>query len=244
MNKVNRRWEDLLRGVVERQRELEHALLRLGQFQHALNELLVWIQRTDSTLDDLKPVFGDPSVIEVELAKLKVLINDIQAHQTSVDTLNDAGRQLVESDKGSDDANTTQQRLVLLNKKWGDLVDKSSNRQKVTHKSIHHSNSINSSLLLLLLLLLLLKELEDALREAQLFNAEIQDLLMWLNDIDGALSMSKPVGGLPETAHEQLQRFMEVFNDLECNRPQGFHLNSIQLIQLVLFRLILLSIPI
>ena len=62
---------------------------------------------------------------------LKVLINDIQAHQTSVDTLNDAGRQLVESDKGSDDANTTQQRLVLLNKKWGDLVDKSSNRQKV-----------------------------------------------------------------------------------------------------------------
>ena len=94
---MNRRWEDLLRGVVDRQRELEHALLRLGQFQHALNELLVWIQRTDNTLDELKPVFGDPSVIEVELAKLKVLINDIQAHQTSVDTLNDAGRQLVEN---------------------------------------------------------------------------------------------------------------------------------------------------
>ncbi len=129
--KVNRRWEDLLRGVVDRQRELEHALLRLGQFQHALNELLVWIQRTDSTLDELKPVFGDPSVIEVELAKLKVLINDIQAHQTSVDTLNDAGRQLVETDKGSDDSNKTQQRLVLLNKKWGDLVEKASNRQKV-----------------------------------------------------------------------------------------------------------------
>ena len=191
--KVNRRWEDLLRGVVERQRELEHALLRLGQFQHALNELLVWIQRTDTTLDELKPVFGDPSVIEVELAKLKVLINDIQAHQTSVDTLNDAGRQLVESDKGSDDANKTQQRLGLLNRKWGDLVDKATSRQK---------------------------ELEDALREAQAFNAEIQDLLLWLNDIDGALSTSKPVGGLPETASEQLQRFMEVYNELDENRPK------------------------
>ncbi|XP_059350791.1 microtubule-actin cross-linking factor 1, isoforms 1/2/3/4/5-like isoform X3 [Daphnia carinata] len=190
--KVNRRWEDLLRGVVDRQRELEHALLRLGQFQHALNELLVWIQRTDTTLDELKPVFGDPNVIEVELAKLKVLINDIQAHQTSVDTLNDAGRQLVESGKGSDDANKTQQRLVLLNKKWSDLVEKASSRQK---------------------------ELEDALREAQKFTAEIQDLLLWLNEIDGALSMSKPVGGLPETASEQLQRFMEVYNDLEHDRP-------------------------
>ena len=129
--KVNRRWEDLLRGLVDRQRELEHALLRLGQFQHALNELLVSIQRTDNNLDELKPVFGDPSVIEIELAKRKVLINDIQAHQTSVDTLNDAGRQLVESGKGSDDANKTQQRLVLLNKKWSDLCEKASNQQKV-----------------------------------------------------------------------------------------------------------------
>jgi len=53
---VNRRWEALLRGMVERQKQLEHALLHLGQFQHALNELLVWINKTDGTLDQLKPV--------------------------------------------------------------------------------------------------------------------------------------------------------------------------------------------
>lgn len=53
---VNRRWDSLLRGMVERQKQLEHALLHLGQFQHALNELLVWINKTDNTLDQLKPV--------------------------------------------------------------------------------------------------------------------------------------------------------------------------------------------
>lgn len=42
--------------MVERQKQLEHALLHLGQFQHALNELLVWIKNTDRTLDQLKPV--------------------------------------------------------------------------------------------------------------------------------------------------------------------------------------------
>ena len=68
---VNRRWDDLNKGINVRQKELEQALLRLGQFQHALNELLVWIERTDKTLDTLKPVYGDPQVIEVELAKLK-----------------------------------------------------------------------------------------------------------------------------------------------------------------------------
>lgn len=56
LNAVNRRWENLLRGMVERQKQLEHALLHLGQFQHALNELLVWINKTDNTLDQLKPV--------------------------------------------------------------------------------------------------------------------------------------------------------------------------------------------
>jgi hypothetical protein len=72
LSAVNRRWDELLRGMVERQRQLENALLRLGQFQHALAELLVWIDKTDGTLDELKPVAGDPQVLEVELAKLKV----------------------------------------------------------------------------------------------------------------------------------------------------------------------------
>lgn len=97
---VNKRWDDLLRGIVERQRQLENALLRLGQFQHALSELLIWIKKTDNTLDELKPVAGDAQILEIELAKLKVLVNDIQAHQTSIDTLNDAGRQIIESGEG------------------------------------------------------------------------------------------------------------------------------------------------
>ena len=63
-----------------RQKELEHALLKLGQFQHALSELLVWIEKTDKTFNSLRPVYGDPQIIEVELAKLKVYVNDIQAH--------------------------------------------------------------------------------------------------------------------------------------------------------------------
>merc|ERR1712223_2331542 len=190
---VNRRWEDLNKGINVRQKELEQALLRLGQFQHALNELLVWIERTDKTLDTLKPVYGDPQVIEVELAKLKVMVNDIQAHQSSVDTLNDAGRQIIESEKGSREASHIQNKLNELNTKWNELLGNAESRQV---------------------------ELEDALKEAQAFAQEIQDMLLWLNDVDAALSSSKPVGGLPETAKDQLDRFMEVFKELEGTGPK------------------------
>ncbi|XP_055530757.1 dystonin isoform X41 [Wyeomyia smithii] len=193
LNAVNRRWENLLRGMVERQKQLEHALLHLGQFQHALNELLVWISKTDANLDELKPIPGDPQLLEVELAKLKVLANDIHAHQSSVDTLNDAGRKLIENDRGSLEASTTQDKLQQLNKQWRNLLQKAADRQH---------------------------ELEEALREAQGFTAEIQDLLGWLGDVDAVIGASKPVGGLPETASEQLERFMEVYNELEENRPK------------------------
>ena len=193
LGEVNRRWDDLVKNVNTRQRNLENALLKLGQFQHTLKELLVWIERTSKNLDDLKPVFGDPQVIEVELAKLKITINDIQAHQSSVDALNDAGRQLIESDKGSEDASQTQKKLQELNKKWETLQDKAMGKQN---------------------------DLENALREAQIFSAEVQDLILWLGDIDQAISASKPVGGLPETAKEQLLRFMEIYDDLEHNRSK------------------------
>lgn len=43
---------------------------------------------------------GDPQILEVELAKLKVLVNDIAAHQASVDTLNEAGAQIVQQGTG------------------------------------------------------------------------------------------------------------------------------------------------
>ncbi|XP_076320048.1 microtubule-actin cross-linking factor 1, isoforms 1/2/3/4/5-like isoform X3 [Tachypleus tridentatus] len=188
---INRRWDNLLRGIVERQQELENALLKLGQFQHALDELLSWITRTERTLTDLKPVAGDPQVIEVELAKHKVLVNDIQAHQSSIDTINRVGHQLVDTDHGSEDANVTQKKMNDLNIRWQQLQDKAIERQK---------------------------ELEAALKEAVAFNQEIQDLLLWLSDVDSQLATSKPVGGLPETAKEQLNRFMELYNELDLNR--------------------------
>ncbi|CAG9792786.1 unnamed protein product [Diatraea saccharalis] len=191
LTEVNARWSALLRGMVERQQQLERALLRLGQLQHALQELLSWIQHTTDTLDTLKPVAGDPQILEVELAKLKVLVNDIAAHQASVDTLNDAGAQIQRH--GSEEAGETAEKLATLNRKWRELQQKARDRQS---------------------------ELEDALREAQSFNAEIGDLLSWLSEVDGVIAASKPVGGLPETASEQLERFMEIYNEIEANRPK------------------------
>lgn len=51
------------------QHKLEGALLALGQFQHALDELLAWLTHTEGLLNEQRPASGDPKAIEIELAK-------------------------------------------------------------------------------------------------------------------------------------------------------------------------------
>lgn len=44
--------------------------------------------------------------------------------------------------------------------------------------------------------------------QAQGFHGEIEDFLLWLTRMENQLSASKPTGGLPETAREQLNAHM------------------------------------
>ena len=192
VNGINKRWEQLKHSMNERQKQLENALLQLGQFEHALNELLIWIKKTQATFDQIKIVPGDAKLLEIEMAKLKILINDAQAHQSSIDTINDAGRKLLEND-GVIDASATREKLENLNRQWQEL------QRNLTYKE---------------------RELDDELTEAQNFATEMQDTLTWLNDVDSVVGSTKPVGGLPETATEQLEKFMEVYNEIEGNRSK------------------------
>ncbi|KAL1471107.1 hypothetical protein MTO96_000479 [Rhipicephalus appendiculatus] len=113
------------------------------------------------------PVAGDAQVIEVELAKHKVLMNDIQAHPGSVDTLNRAGHQLIEVHRHSEYPSVRQTEVADLNRRWKALQDKAAERQP---------------------------KLEAALREAQALNREIQEFVMWLSDSGSQLASSKPIG--------------------------------------------------
>lgn len=56
------------------QHKLEGALLALGQFQHALDELLAWLTHTEELLSGQKKTSGDPKAIEIELAKHHVCL--------------------------------------------------------------------------------------------------------------------------------------------------------------------------
>nr|XP_014343669.1 PREDICTED: microtubule-actin cross-linking factor 1 [Latimeria chalumnae] len=182
-------WENLGDKINHRQHKLEAALLALGQFQHALAELMAWLTHTEELLDAQRPVGSDPKVIEIELAKHHVLKNDVLAHQSTVGTVNKAGQELVESSSG-DDAQSLQSRLDKLNQCWKSVLQKTEER---------------------------LQQLEMTLQQAQGFHGEIEDFLHWMIRMESQLSASKAMGGLPETAREQLNTHLELYKGFMAN---------------------------
>uniref|UniRef100_A0A8C5CUT3 Microtubule actin crosslinking factor 1 n=1 Tax=Gadus morhua TaxID=8049 RepID=A0A8C5CUT3_GADMO len=173
-------WENLGDKITHRQHKLEGALLALGQFQHALSELQAWLNHTHATLDTQRPVNSDPKAIEIELAKHHVLRNDVLSHHSTVEAVNGAGAELLESTPG-DEVSHLRDQLDTLNSGWESLLLKTQERQKL---------------------------LEAALHQAEGFHGDLEEFLQWLRRTETQLSAAKPTGGLPETAREQLQQHM------------------------------------
>ncbi|XP_041069007.1 microtubule-actin cross-linking factor 1 isoform X4 [Carcharodon carcharias] len=191
-------WEDLGEKIILRQHKVEGALLALGQFQHALAELMTWLNHTEELLDGQRPITGDPKAIEIELAKHHVLKNDVLAHKSTVDTVNKAGNELLESSAG-EDASNLKRRLDKLNHSWQSLLQKTEGREQ---------------------------QLEAALQQAEGFHGEIEDFLQWLSRVENQLAASKSTGGLPETAREQLNVHLELHREFCANEETYKNLNE------------------
>jgi len=55
------------------QLELQQALLSVGEFQSAVDQLMSWIKQTLAALDEPPPIYTDPRTIDAELSRLRVL---------------------------------------------------------------------------------------------------------------------------------------------------------------------------
>nr|XP_061794508.1 dystonin-like [Nerophis lumbriciformis] len=180
-------WENLDEKIISRQHKLEGGLLALGQFQHALDELLAWMSHTEEMLNEQRKAGGDPKAIEIELAKHHVLQIDVLAHKSTVETVNKAGNDLVQSSAG-EEASCLKSKLENLNQRWKAILERTEQRKQ---------------------------QLESALLQAQGFHGEVEDMLQWLKDTERQLLASKAVGGLPDTAREQLNAHLELCSALE-----------------------------
>ncbi|TKR92402.1 hypothetical protein L596_007064 [Steinernema carpocapsae] len=186
---LNNRWHRLYGQLNDRQQKLERGLLEMGQFNQAYEQLLSWINQTEKTLDEIQPQPGNLKLIEIELCKHRVVQNDVDSHQPSFETLNNAGQYLIKADPAS--SATTQPKLDELNERWHYLADR--------------LNELWASL-------------QAARNEAANMGDQTEKWIMWLSDVDADLAHSKPIGGLPETAITQYDDFLVTKAEVESRR--------------------------
>ncbi|XP_075271448.1 LOW QUALITY PROTEIN: plectin [Opisthocomus hoazin] len=190
LSDFRRRWDRLEEEIVGRQHQLEAALLGLGQFQHQLEELLAWLRRAGEQLRGPTPLRPDLQSCEIELAKHKVLRNDVMSHARTVQSVSEAGQGLLLGSAG-DSAEGLRRSLQQLAQRW-DLV-----RSQTESRQL---------------------ELENNLSQVQDITLEMTELLQWLEQVELQLCFSKPAWGHPETTKEELAAHLELCREMEAKQ--------------------------
>ncbi|XP_068253329.1 microtubule-actin cross-linking factor 1, isoforms 6/7-like [Nyctibius grandis] len=203
------RWDRLEEEVVGRQHQLEAALLGLGQFQHQLEELLQWLGRVGEQLGGPPRLRPDLPGCEIELAKHKVLRNDVLSHARTVQSVSEAGQRLLRCGEGAggaqdgteglrdgteglrDGTEGLRDSLRQLGQRWERVRGETESRQL---------------------------QLENNLSQVQDITLEVTELLQWLEQVELQLFVAKPAWGHPDTAKETLAAHLELCRELESRQ--------------------------
>ena len=72
------------------QQNLQSTLVMLGEVDHAMDDMIEFLTKTEEELQDLDHVYGDPKYIEAHLRKLQMMQKDLKNREPTVDKLNKA----------------------------------------------------------------------------------------------------------------------------------------------------------
>ncbi|KAM6282660.1 microtubule-actin cross-linking factor 1, isoforms 6/7-like [Porphyrio hochstetteri] len=188
LSAFRQRWDRLEEEIVSRQHQLEAALLGLGQFQHQLDELLQWLCRAAEQLQGPTLLRPDLQSCEIELAKHKVLRNDVLSRARTVQSVAEAGRGLLLRDGPGERQEGLRLGLRQLHQRW-DLV-----RSQTESRQL---------------------QLENNLSQVQDITLEMAELLQWLEQVELQLCFSTPAWGHPDSTREELAAHLELCRELE-----------------------------
>uniref|UniRef100_A0A914V858 DMD n=1 Tax=Plectus sambesii TaxID=2011161 RepID=A0A914V858_9BILA len=186
------KWMSLCNGAVDRQRNLEEALLLSGQFKEAVAALMDWLDTSAlPSLEGEERVHGDLDTVNRLIDQHKAFQTELKGRAANVATVRKAAQELLAA---GDNEGTADIRTQMA-----DLDDKWTNLNQLTEQRG--------------------ERLQDALKEAEKLHKSAHTLLEWLSDMESKLKFA---GALPdnETELEQQLARLEVLNqEMASQRP-------------------------
>lgn len=97
LSDLKNKWNSVCSKSVERQRNLEEALLKSGQFKDALQELLDWLKQIDSLLVDDSPVHGDLDTVLALIEQHRKVEDQLQNRRSQMNDILRTSEELMET---------------------------------------------------------------------------------------------------------------------------------------------------
>ncbi|XP_073918838.1 dystrophin isoform X9 [Castor canadensis] len=121
-------WKKLSSQLVEHCQKLEEQMNKLRKIQNHIKTLKKWMAEVDVFLKEEWPALGDSEILKKQLKQCRLLVNDIQTIQPSLNSVNEGG-QKIKSEAEPEFASRLETELRELNSQWDHMC-----RQVYTRK--------------------------------------------------------------------------------------------------------------
>ncbi|XP_006870206.1 PREDICTED: dystrophin-like isoform X2 [Chrysochloris asiatica] len=111
------RWKKLSSQLVEHCQKLEEHMNKLRKIQNHIKTLKKWMAEVDVFLKEEWPALGDSETLKKQLKQCRLLVNDIQTIQPSLNSVNEGG-QKIKSEAEPVFASRLETELRELNAQW------------------------------------------------------------------------------------------------------------------------------
>uniref|UniRef100_A0A8C5Z6W9 Dystrophin n=1 Tax=Marmota marmota marmota TaxID=9994 RepID=A0A8C5Z6W9_MARMA len=114
---IEGRWKKLSSQLVEHCQKLEEQMNKLRKIQNHIKTLKKWMAEVDVFLKEEWPALGDSEILKKQLKQCRLLVNDIQTIQPSLNSVNEGG-QKIKNEAEPEFASRLETELKELNTQW------------------------------------------------------------------------------------------------------------------------------
>jgi len=127
LRQLDNDYKDLIKGLNDRERRLDAALLQAGKFQELLAAVEKWLSDTEEMVANQKPLSADYKVAKAQLQEQKFLKKMLLDRQNSIVSLTNMGKELIKSLDASE-RGPIERQINDLTRRYDKLMTTSSDR--------------------------------------------------------------------------------------------------------------------
>jgi len=192
VERLRTEWSNVNTNYRERHGRWTHSVEQWGQFHCNMKDLSSWLTEAEEKLTASRNSNGQLNIL-VAKAYQKELENDIRLHQSTVNSLNTTGRDIIGQSSAPDES-LLNEKLDTLNHRWHKVCSEVADRKE--------------------------KFEEESLQTAE-FAEQMDHLFFWLDDMENLLH--RKIGPTDEDGlEEQLERIREKEDELS-HRQENLH---------------------